>query len=61
MRKGVAYYDKPTNAAFFGTAAKPGPLVGTITSAIAIWSGFGKLQTSARAEDLISRAVVTEK
>ncbi len=61
MRKGVAYYDKPMNAAFFGTAAKPGPLVGTITSAIAIWSGFGKLQTSARAEDLISRAVMTEK
>jgi NitT/TauT family transport system substrate-binding protein len=59
MRKGIAYYDNPMNNAFFGTPAKPGPLIGTITGAIEIWAGFGKLQTTAKAEELISRAVVT--
>jgi NitT/TauT family transport system substrate-binding protein len=59
MRDGIAYYDKPMNAAIFGTAAAPGPLVGTITSAIEIWSDFGKMQTTARAEDLVGRTVVT--
>lgn len=59
MQQGVAYYDGPMNGAFFGSAAKPGPLAGTIASAIEIWSGFGKLQTPAKPEDLISRTVLT--
>jgi hypothetical protein len=49
------------NAAFFGTAAEPGPLAETVTSAIAIWSGFGRLQTTLRANDVVSWAVVTAK
>ncbi len=61
MRKGIAYYDKPMNKALFGTAVKPGPLTGTITNAVEIWSGFGRLQTAAKAEELVSRAVVTGK
>jgi NitT/TauT family transport system substrate-binding protein len=61
MRQGLAYYDEPMNAAFFGTAAEPGPLAETVTSAIAIWSGFGRLQTTLRANDVVSWAVVTAK
>lgn len=59
MQQGIAYYDGPMNGAFFGSDANPGPLAGTIASAIGIWSGFGKLQTAAKPEDLISRAVLT--
>ena len=61
MREGIAWYDGPMNESFFGTAAKPGPLAGTITGAIDIWSGFGKLQTSAKPNELIGRAVVAGK
>lgn len=61
MREGIAWYDEPMNKSFFGTVAKPGPLADTITGAIDIWSGFGKLQTSAKPNELIGRAVVTGK
>ncbi|MBE9554495.1 MAG: ABC transporter substrate-binding protein, partial [Proteobacteria bacterium] len=61
MREGIAYYDGPMNESFFGTTAKPGPLAGTITGAIDIWSGFGKLQTSAKPNELIGRTVVAGK
>lgn len=61
MRAGIAYYDEAMNSAFFGTGPDSSPLAHTAASAIDIWSGFGKLQTSARAESLISRAVVSGK
>ena len=61
MREGIAWYDGPMNESFFGTAAKPGPLAGTITGAIDIWSGFGKLQTSAKPNELIGRTVIAGK
>ena len=59
MRTGIAYYDAAMNSAFFGAGPDSGPLAHTAASAIDIWSGFGKLQTSAGAESLISRAVVS--
>lgn len=58
MREGVAWYDGPMNESLFGTVTKPGPLAGTIASAIEIWSGFGKLQTDARPDELVGRAVI---
>ena len=61
MRDGIAWYDGPMNESFFGTAAKPGPLADTITGAIDIWSGFGKLQMPAKPNESISRAVVAGK
>lgn len=59
MGEGIAWYDGPMNEKFFGTPAESGPLAGTIAGAIDIWSGFGKLQTSEKTNELISRAVVT--
>ena len=61
MQKGITWYDGPMNESFFGTTANPGPLAGTITAAIDIWAGFGKLQTSAKPNELISRAVLAGK
>jgi NitT/TauT family transport system substrate-binding protein len=58
MREGIAWYDGEMNGEFFGTAEEPGPITVTVTSAIEIWSGFGKLQTAAKANDLIDRGVV---
>lgn len=58
MREGIAYYDGKMNTAFIGKADAPGPVDVTVASAIEIWSGFGKLQTTANARDLIDRAVV---
>lgn len=61
MRAGIAYYDKAMNSALFGIGIDSSPLAHTAASAIDIWSGFGRLQTSATAESLISRAVVSEE
>ena len=61
MLEGIAWYDGPMNESFFGTTANPGPLAGTITGAIDIWAGFGKLQTPAKPNELISRAVMAGK
>ena len=61
MQKGITWYDGPMNESFFGTTANPGPLAGTITGAIEIWAGFGKLQTSAKPNELISRGVLAGK
>lgn len=61
MRAGIAFYDEAMNSAFFGSGIDPGPLADTAKSAIDIWSGFGKLQTSATPESLISRAIVSGK
>ena len=61
MRAGVAYYDEAMNREFFGSAAEPGRLDATVASAIAIWSGFGKLQTVASPADLIDRTIVETK
>ncbi len=58
VRQGIAWYDGPMNDALFGPTTESGPLAGTVAAAIDIWSGFGRLQTSANPEDLISRAVV---
>ena len=58
MRQGIAWYDGPMNESFFGTVKEPGPLLGTIASAIEIWSGYGKLQVSAGPAELIGRAVM---
>lgn len=58
MRAGITYYDQAMNNAFFGIQPDSGPLAHTAASAIDIWSGFGKLQTSATSESLISRVVV---
>lgn len=61
MREGITYYDRKMNADFFGTVDKPGPLDVTVTSAVDIWSSFGRLQTAARAGDLIERGIVNAK
>ncbi len=61
MREGIAYYDGAMNQAFFGAADAPAPLDETVTRAIEIWSGFGKLQTMSRAHVLIDRTVVNSE
>ena len=60
MRAGTAYYDAKMNKAYFGTDAKPGGLDARVQSAIDIWSGFGRMQVKAAAEELIVRDIVNQ-
>jgi len=42
-RKGVKFYDKPTNLAYFGTLAKPGQAGELVALGNKIWTQLGKL------------------
>ena len=57
---GIKFYDAAANKAFFGTAAKPGPLSDTVQQAIDIWSSHGKLQVKPTPQDLINYTYVNE-
>ncbi len=57
---GIKFYDAAANKAFFGTAAKPGPLANTTQAAIDIWSGHGKLQVKPTPADLINYTYVNQ-
>ena len=57
---GIKFYDAAANKAFFGTKAKPGPLVNTVQAAINIWSSHGKLQVKPTPSDLINYTYVNE-
>jgi NitT/TauT family transport system substrate-binding protein len=50
---GIKFYNAAANKAFFGTAAKPGPLSNTIQQAIDIWSSHNKIQVKTTPADLI--------
>jgi NitT/TauT family transport system substrate-binding protein len=52
--KGVKYFDKATNAAYFGTPDKPGTLYGIVQYAIDIWGGLKRLQVTPKPEDIIT-------
>lgn len=41
---GIEYLDLSRNREMYGTTANPGPLYKTLSDAITIWSGFGKVQ-----------------
>jgi NitT/TauT family transport system substrate-binding protein len=53
--KGVKYFDKATNAAYFGTPDKPGTLYGIVQYAIDIWGGLKRLQVTPKPEDIITK------
>ena len=57
---GIKFYDAAANKAFFGTAAKPGPLSDTVQKAIDVWSSHGKLQVKPTPQDLINYTYVNE-
>jgi NitT/TauT family transport system substrate-binding protein len=57
---GIKFYDAAANKAFFGTAAKPGPLADTVQKAIDVWSSHGKLQVKPTPSDLINYTYVNE-
>jgi len=56
---GIKFYGAEDNKAFFGTKAKPGPLITTVKSAIDVWSGQGKLQVKVTPADLINYSYVS--
>jgi NitT/TauT family transport system substrate-binding protein len=55
---GIKFYGADDNKAFFGRAAKPGPLATTVKDAIDVWSSRGKLQVKVTPADLISYSYV---
>lgn len=57
---GIKFYDAAANKAFFGTAAKPGPLANTVQAAIDIWSSHGKMQVKTTPADLIDPTYVNQ-
>ena len=57
---GIKFYDAAANKAFFGTAAKPGPLAGTVQEAIDVWSSHGKLQVKPTPAQMIDFTYVNE-
>ncbi len=57
---GIKFYDAAANKAFFGTAAKPGPLAGTVQEAIDVWSSHGKLQVTPTPAQMIDFTYVNE-
>jgi NitT/TauT family transport system substrate-binding protein len=57
---GIKFYDEAANQAFFGTAAKPGPLTNTVQQAIDIWGSHGRLQVKPTAADLINYNFVNQ-
>jgi NitT/TauT family transport system substrate-binding protein len=58
MREGIAYYDKAMNAEFFGTVDQPGPIAGTVTAAIDVWTALGRMQVAPNAPELVDRRIV---
>jgi NitT/TauT family transport system substrate-binding protein len=57
---GIKFYDAAANKAFFGTAAKPGPLAATVQEAIDVWSSRGKMQVKPTPADLINYNYVNQ-
>jgi len=55
---GIKFYGAEENKVFFGTKDKPGPLHTTVDEAIKVWSGKGKMQVKATADDLIDYSFV---
>lgn len=58
--KGVKFFDKATNTAYFGTPDKPGSLYGIVQYAIDIWGGLGRLQVSPKPADIITNAYLAQ-
>jgi NitT/TauT family transport system substrate-binding protein len=58
--KGVKFFDKATNTAYFGTPDKPGNLYGIVQYAIDIWGGLGRLQVSPKPADIITNAYLAQ-
>src|SRR5262249_41322492 len=57
---GIASYGAAENKAFFGPAAKPGPLTATVQAAIDVWSSHGKLRVKLTPADIINYSFVNE-
>ncbi|MGH6883514.1 MAG: ABC transporter substrate-binding protein, partial [Hypericibacter sp.] len=58
--KGVKFFDKATNTAYFGTSDKPGSLYGIVQYAIDIWGGLKRLQVSPKPADIITNAYLAQ-
>ena len=58
--KGVKFFDKATNTAYFGTPDKPGNLYGIVQYAIDIWGGLGRLQVSPKPANIITNAYLAQ-
>jgi NitT/TauT family transport system substrate-binding protein len=58
--KGVKFFDKATNTAYFGTPDKPGSLYGIVQYAIDIWGGLKRLQVSPKPADIITNAYLAQ-
>jgi len=56
--EGVKFYGGDDNKAFFGTKAKPGPLLQTVKEAVSAWSGLGKVQVKVVPEELLNYSFV---
>jgi NitT/TauT family transport system substrate-binding protein len=57
---GIKFYGAEDNKAFFGTKENPGPLSQTVTEAIKIWSGQGRLQVETSPDKLIDYSFVNQ-
>jgi NitT/TauT family transport system substrate-binding protein len=58
--KGVKFFDKATNTAYFGTPDKPGSLYAIVQYAIDIWGGLKRLQVTPKPEDIITNAYLAQ-
>jgi NitT/TauT family transport system substrate-binding protein len=58
--KGVKFFDKDTNTAYFGTPEKPGDLYGIVQYAIDIWGGLKRLQVTPKPADIITNAYLAQ-
>jgi NitT/TauT family transport system substrate-binding protein len=58
--KGVKFFDKATNTAYFGTPDKPGSLYGIVQYAIDIWGGLKRLQVAPKPADIITNAYLAQ-
>ena len=52
--KGVRFYDRPMNIAYFGSPQKPGPIAETIGLANDIWGSVGKISMKADYPTLVA-------
>jgi NitT/TauT family transport system substrate-binding protein len=56
--EGVKLYGAADNKTFFGTKAKPGPLLETVKEAVSTWSSLGKVQVKVAPEELMNYSFV---
>lgn len=58
--RGVRFYDKPMNAAFLGTAQKPGGVARTIAVGNEVWGDLGKLKAPVKYDEVIDPSFVAQ-